>query len=372
MKILHISDLHIGKIILEQSMLKDQEYILNEIIKIAINKDVDAIMITGDVYDRSIPPADAVSLFDNFLTKLKEKQITVLLITGNHDSKDRLGFGKKIMRESNVFIANNYEGEILKVPISKDNEAVNFYLLPFLRPADVVPFFENVTSYNDAIKKVLSTIEVDKKMKNIILTHQFITGDNLETCDSEQKSLGGIDNVDVSLFDDFDYVAMGHIHGPQRLMRDTCRYAGSPLKYSFSEENHNKSIVLIDTNQELTFELIPLKPLRDMHSIYGTLNDLLENKSDDYVRIVLTDEEEIYDPISKLRSNYPNMLRLEFDNIRRLNQNNNFMPTRAIKDYDPISLFNEFYLNQNNISLNEEQIKIVKDIFAEVVRDETN
>lgn len=366
MKVMHLSDLHLGKTVLEQSLIEDQKYILNEINKIIENENIETVLLSGDIYDKSIPPIEAVNMLDEFITKLQNKNINILIISGNHDSKDRLGFGNKILEKNKIYIETTYNGKLKKVKI----DDVNFYMLPFLKPALVKPFFDDVESYDDAIRKIISNEEINKDEKNIILVHQFVTSSSIEVIksDSETVSLGGIDNVNVDIFKDFDYVAMGHIHRPQKLTRDTIRYAGSILKYSFSEANYNKSVPVIDTN-DFSVNLIPLNPLHDMRIIEGTLNDLLKDSSNDYINAILLDEEELIDPIGELRKKYPNILKLEFKNKRNFyNEDSKSMASGNVKDRTPLDLFEEFYLNQNNITLDDE----LREIFNDIIKEATN
>lgn len=369
MKVMHLSDLHLGKIVLEQSMIEDQRYILDQINEIIENEKIETILISGDIYDKSIPPIEAVNMLDEFITNLQNKNINILIISGNHDSKDRLGFGNKILEKNNIYIETTYSGKLKKVKI-KD---VNFYMLPFLKPSLVKPFFEDIESYDDAIRKIILNEDINKNEKNIILVHQFVTSNSEEVIksDSETVSLGGIDNVDVDIFKDFDYVAMGHIHRPQKLTRDTVRYSGSILKYSFSEANYNKSVPIIDTTN-FSVNLIPLKPLHDMKIIEGKLQDLLENSSNDYINAILLDDEELIDPIGELRKKYPNILKIEFKNKRSFyNENSKSMASGNVKERSPLDLFEEFYLNQNNVTLDDELRKILNDVIKEV-SNETN
>ncbi len=381
MKILHISDLHLGKIVLEQSMIEDQKYILNQIISLIKKESVEVLLISGDIYDRSIPPVEAVKLLNDFLVTLTEMNIKTFIIAGNHDSKERLNFGNKILEAKNIYIEGTFNGKLKKVTLSDSYGELNIYMLPFTRPNEVSLYYdEEFESYQDAIKKIIDETLVDKSKRNIILVHQFVTSGTIEPVrsESENKSLGGIENIDVDIFKDFDYVALGHIHGPQKLKLDTVRYAGSPLKYSFSECHQKKSAVLIDYTDELKFDLVPLIPLRDMREIKGPI-DLLISKEvsnlgnrEDYIKAILTDEEELYDPIGKLRTVYPNILRLEIENKKTaINLSSKTAASGNIKERLEIDLFKEFYENQNNIPLNEKQINIVNNIIKEV-KNETD
>ncbi len=373
MKLLHLSDLHIGKIIYEQSLLEDQEYILKEIIKIAKKEKVDAVLISGDIYDRSIPPADAVDVLNDFLNKLiKILKIKVFIISGNHDSKERLNFGSKIFENDGLYIQTTYNGKITSIELS---DKINIYMLPFIKPIEVKQYFETekIDTYNEAIKLIVDNEKIDENKVNILMAHQFVTAGNKspETCESETTlNVGGIENVDSSNFDKFDYVALGHIHGPQRIGKDTIRYSGTMLKYSFSEANHNKSAVLINikNNKSVEYKLIPLKPLRDMRVIKGPIEELLnkENYKDtntqDYIKAIITNKEPVYDAIGQIRRVYPNTLSLEISNIKSSIQNVELENIEELKQKDEFELFDDFYEFQNNIRLDDEQKKIIKDI----------
>ncbi len=372
MKLLHLADLHIGKIIYDQSLLEDQEYMLKEIVKIAEKEKVDAVLISGDIYDRSVPPADAVDVLNEFLNKLiKILKIKVFMISGNHDSKERLNFGSKIFENDGLYIQTNYDGKIKCVEIS---DKVNIYMLPFIKPVEVKQYFETETidTYNEAMNLIMKNEEIDENKVNILMAHQFVTAGNNgpEICESETINVGGIENVDSSNFDKFDYVALGHIHGPQQIGKDAIRYSGTMLKYSFSEANHNKSVVLINikNDKSVKYQLIPLKPLRDMRVIKGPIEELLkeENYKDtntnDYIKAIVTNKEPIYDAIGQLRRVYPNTLSLEISNVKTSIQNLELESIEKLKQKDEFELFDDFYEFQNNIRLDDEQKKIIKDI----------
>ena len=379
MKIMHLSDLHLGKSILEQSLIVDQEYILNQIIDIVKEKCIDIVLIVGDVYDKGIPNVDAVRLFSSFLTKLYKLKVKVLLISGNHDSKDRLSFGNELFVDNGVYIEGIFNGELRKVTFNDDNGNLNIYMLPFIKPADVRRYYSDIQidSYDDAVRCIINNTKIDKNERNIIMVHQFVTagGVDVERSESESLSLGGIDNIDVSIFDDFDYVAMGHIHKGQRLIKDIVRYSGSPLKYSFSEVNHRKSVPIIEfiDKGNINIELVDLVPLRDMKIIKGTMEELLSKdfikniNIEDYISVVLTDEDYIMDAIGKLRSVYKNILRLEYDNKRTsgymLNDSKNNIDVNVLSE---IELFSKFYEMQNNIELSDEKRDIVEHIIEEI------
>ena len=378
MRIMHLADLHLGRTILEQSLIEDQKYILDEIIELAIDKKVDLILIAGDVYDKSIPSVEAVNLFSKFLTSLYKKNIKVCVISGNHDSKDRLSFGNELFIDNGIYIEGVFNGELKYIELEDEYGKLNIYMLPFVKPVDVRKYYpdEKIDSYDDAVRCIIKNTKIDKKGRNIIMVHQFVTGSNIdiERSDSETISLGGIDNVDINNFIDFDYVAMGHIHGPQRLLRDTARYAGSPLKYSFSEVNQKKSIPIINFRgkDDIEFELVSLLPLRDMRIIKGPIDKLLDKdvykdtNLDDYICAVITDNDYVVDAIGKLRDVYKNILKVSYDNDRT-NIDNDIDIQNINKDLSPIELFSDFYKMQNNIDIDKKRERIVNDIIKEVM-----
>lgn len=385
MKILHLADLHLGKILQEQSLIEDQEYMLKEIINIIKVEKVQVLLISGDVYDRSVPPTEAVNLLDNFLKILiKDLKIKVFIISGNHDSKDRLGFGNKIFEDEGLYIESKYNGRLKKVRLEDEYGPLNIYMLPFIKPVEVKKFFEDdlENNYDLAINKIIEKEEIDKSERNIIMVHQFVTAGNVkpERTESEVLSLGGIENVDVSNFKSFDYVAIGHVHRPQKIGRDTARYAGTILKYSFSEINHNKSIPIIDIKEKgnITINLLPLKPLRDMREIKGPIEELIKEENykegnlEDYIKAIITNEEPVYDAIGKIKKIYPNTLKLEIQNSKTINSNTEQnINLEEVKKKSELELFSDFYKLQNNLDLNEKQKEIVKNIISEV-KHETN
>ncbi len=385
MKILHLADLHFGKILQEQSLIEDQEYILKEIINIIKVEKVQVLLISGDVYDRSVPPTEAVNLLDDFLKILiKDLKIKVFIISGNHDSKDRLGFGNKIFEDEGLYIESKYNGRLKKVRLEDEYGPLNIYMLPFIKPVEVKKFFEDdlENNYDLAINKIIEKEEIDKSERNIIMVHQFVTAGNVkpERTESEVLSLGGIENVDVSNFKSFDYVAIGHVHRPQKIGRDTARYAGTILKYSFSEINHNKSIPIIDIKEKgnITINLLPLKPLRDMREIKGPIEELIKEENykegnlEDYIKAIITNEEPVYDAIGKIKKIYPNTLKLEIQNSKTINSNTEQnINLEEVKKKSELELFSDFYKLQNNLDLNEKQKEIVKNIISEV-KHETN
>lgn len=384
MKILHLSDLHIGKIVLEQSMLEDQKYMLDQIIDEIKKEKIEVVLISGDVYDRSVPPADAVDVLDNFLKVLiKDLNIKVFMIAGNHDSKERLNFGSKIFANDGLYICANYNGKLDKVELEDEFGKLNIYMLPYIKPVEVKKYFEDVEilSYNDAVKAVLENEEINKDERNIIISHQFVTAGNEEPekSDSETIFLGGTENVDVSCYSDFDYVAIGHIHGPQRIGRDTARYAGTMLKYSFSEVNQNKCLTVLDFKEKdnLDIRLVQIKPLRDMRVIKGPIEELLKEENyittnrEDYIRAIITNEEPVYDAIGQIKKVYPNTLRLDIENSKVMaGLEANMTNLDNIKKKDEVELFNEFFNFQHNQDLSDIQLEIIKDVVKEVKKEE--
>lgn len=325
MKLIHLSDLHLGKRVNEFSMLEDQQYILKEILQIMDRERPQAVIIAGDVYDKSVPSAEAVTLLDDFLVRLSRRKVQVFVISGNHDSPERMAFGGRLMEESGVHMAPVYNGKAVLFTLEDEYGPVNLYLLPFLKPAHIRRFFpeREISSYTGALSAAVEEMAVDTALRNVLVTHQFVTG--AERCESEELSVGGTDNVDVSAFDPFDYVALGHLHGPQQVGRETVRYCGTPLKYSFSEASHHKSVTVVELGPkgDVAVRTIPLMPMRDMVELRGTYKELtlLEfyqgtTYQQDYVHITLTDEEDVPNAVGKLRTIYHNLMKLDYDNQR--------------------------------------------------------
>ena len=374
MKIMHLSDLHLGKRVNEFSMLEDQIYILNEIINIIDEQKPKVIILAGDIYDKPIPPAEAVEIFDDFLYKLSKRNPAVFIISGNHDSAERIAFGSRLFDKSGIYLSPVYNGKISPICIDDKYGKVNFYMLPFIKPVHVRRFFPDaeIYTYTDALSTVISDMHIDTAQKNILITHQFVTGSS--RTESEDVSVGGSDNVDADIFKDFDYVALGHIHRSQSCGSEYIRYCGTPLKYSFSESKDTKSITVIDIKEkgDIKLDFIPLTPLRDMVEIKGSYNELMlksfyENTSltDDYVHITLTDEEDIPDVITKLRVVYKNIMKLDYDNQRTKKSSE----INLINDMDsksPLELFDTFYELQNGKHLSDTQRVFLKNIIEEI------
>ena len=366
MKLIHLSDLHLGKRVHEQSMLEDQAYILQEITAMIEGEHPDGVLIAGDIYDRPVPPVEAITLFDGFLVRLSEMGIPVFLIGGNHDSTERIAFGGRLMENSGVYVSPAYDGAVRSVTLCDQYGEVDVWLLPFVKPAHVRATLpederETVMTYTDALRRAIDRMALDVSRRNILLTHQFVAG--CHTSDSEEMSVGGTDCVEASVFEAFDYVALGHLHRPQSAGAAHIRYCGTPLKYSFSEVRDQKSVTVVEMYEKGRVEVrtVPLVPLRDMTEIRGTYDEVtLRNFYEgttyrtDYLRVILTDEEDVPDGIGKLRAIYPNLLCLEYDNTRTRTQ-------RTVSDIQdesatpPLELFADLYEMQNNRPMQDEQ-----------------
>lgn len=360
MRFVHLSDIHIGKRVYEFSMIDDQKYILSQIVQIIAKSEVDAVFIAGDVYDKSLPSAEAVTVFDDFLTKLSRLGLHIFVISGNHDCAERLAFGAGIMENQNIHIAPAFTGSLKCVKLEDDYGKINIYMLPFIKPSGIRQYYnENeINDYTAAVKTVIDNEDIDVNERNILIAHQFVTG--ASRCDSNEVTVGGLDNVEADVFSMFDYVALGHIHGRQCVARESLRYCGSPLKYSFSEEKQEKYVTIVDMTDGIKMSEVVLKPLHNMRRIKGSYDELtyrenyISDKPDDYVYITLTDEEEIPDAIGKLRSIYPNIMRLDYDNTRT-RENKEIRLVDKPENKSPLELFEEFYQMQNNRQMSEEQ-----------------
>ena len=372
MKLMHLSDLHIGKRVNEVSMIEDQKYILDRILEMIDASRPDAVLIAGDVYDKSVPSTEAVGLFDDFLFRLAQRKIPALIISGNHDSPERLSFASRLLRESGIHICPVYDGNLEPVTLQDAWGPVDFWLLPFLKPAHVKRCWpeETIESYTDACRVAVEKMGVDPRRRNVLLTHQFVTG--AATCESEELSVGGSDNVDASVFDLFDYVALGHIHGPQNVGTPKIRYCGTPLKYSFSEAEHYKSVTLAELGPkgELKLETLPLVPLRDMRQIRGTFDQVKDpafsgGNPQDYVHVVLTDEQDVPEALGRLHLVYPNMLKLSYDNTRT-RRNSLVDGPEEIQRKNPLELFEELYEIQNNQPMSPQQREFARQLIGKI------
>lgn len=374
MKLIHLSDLHIGKRVNEYSMFEDQKYILLQILAIIDKENPDGVIIAGDVYDKSVPSAEAVEVFDDFLTNLAKRNVKTFVISGNHDSPERLSFGSRLMEHSGIYISKVYDGRVEPITLTDAYGELNIYLLPFIKPLHVRAYYPEaeINTYTDALRVAVDNMNVDKTKRNILVTHQFIT--DSQTSDSEEKSVGGTDNVDACVFDCFDYVALGHIHGPQNCGSERIRYCGTPLKYSFSEVNHKKSVTVVKINEKESLDIrtVELVPLRDMYEIRGKFEEIMQksfyentNYQESYMRIILTDEDDIPNALGTLRTIYHKLMKLEYDNTRT-RTNNVISAAEDVEKKSEFELFSEFYEKQNGQPMSEEQVSFVKTLIEEV------
>ena len=373
MKFFHLSNLHLGKRVNEYSMLDDQTYILQQILDLIDQERPEAILIAGDVYDKPVPPAEAVALFDDFLVSLSQRKLQVFIISGNHDSAQRLAFGNRLIETSGIHLSPVFDGTVSPITVTDQYGPIHLYLLPFIKPIHVRRFTdEPIESYTDAMAKVIRDMNPDFSQRNILITHQFVTGS--QRCESEELSVGGTDNVDVSVFDGFDYVALGHLHSPQRCSRDTIRYCGTPLKYSFSEAKDHKSVTVLEMAEKgsITIRTLPLTPKRDLLELTGPYQELMakafyqdKGYQEAYTHITLTDEQEVPDAIGKLRSVYHNLMKLDYDNTRT--RTSQVIEVGAdVNNKSPLELFSDLYELQNNQPMSETQEAFVAQLIEEI------
>lgn len=374
MKVAHLSDLHLGKRLNGFSMLDDQEYILEQIIGICDNQKVDAVIIAGDIYDKSVPPAEAVKLFDKFITELSERDLCAFIISGNHDSAERIAFGSRIMQAKRFYFSPVYNGDLTSATVTDDFGKVNFYMLPFVKPAVVRNIFNNdISDYTDAVRAAISNTSIDFSERNVLIAHQFVTG--AVRSDSEINPVGGLDNVDISVFEKFDYTALGHIHSPQN-MSDKVRYCGSPLKYSFSEADHSKSVTVIELKEKGNIDIseIQLDPKHDLRILTGSYDELMSRKfyssieTEDYMKIILTDKTPIAYAINIMRDVYPNIMQLEYSFS---NNNEFFIPeSYESKRLSEIELASDFYSVRCGEEMSTEQTEIISHIIDRIKESE--
>ena len=368
MKLIHLSDLHLGKRVDRFSMIEDQKYILNRILNIIDDEAPDVVIIAGDVYDKSVPSAEAVELFDDFLYRLAKRKSQVFIISGNHDSPERLAFGNRLIDASGIHLAPVYDGTVKCASPADGYGTVDIWMLPFIKPVHVRHYYpeEEISTYTDALRTAIAHMPLERTHRNVLITHQFVTG--AERSESEELSVGGSDNVDASVFADFDYVALGHIHGPQNIGTERIRYCGSPLKYSFSEAKHIKSVTVAELKEpgSLSVRTVPLVPMRDMVELRGSYEEVTAKAfydgtslQEDYVHITLTDEEDIPDAVTRLRVIYHNLMKLSYDNRRTRNQA--FAEgTADVDNKTPLELFAALYELQNGSEMSEEQVQYLK------------
>lgn len=378
MKLIHLSDLHLGKRLCEYPMLEEQEYILKKILNIIDDEKSDGVMIAGDVYDKAIPSAEAVSLFDDFLYSLSKRKQQVFVISGNHDSPERIAFASRIMDAGGIHMSPVFSGKTEPVSLTDEYGEVRVYMLPFIKPIHARKAFEGsvIETYTDAVRCAVDNMCIDTDKRNILITHQFVTG--ASRSDSEEISVGGSDNVDADVFEPFDYVALGHIHSPQNCSSDRVRYCGTPLKYSFSESKDKKSVTVVELREKgnVSYRTVDLVPKHDMVELKGTYEKLTykpyyENTTwqEDLTQITLTDEEDIPDAIGKLRVIYHRLLSLKYDN-RRTRSNAVINGDSEAEHKTPLELFSDLYELQNNRSMSDEQSEYVKDLIEKIWEDE--
>ena len=378
MRLAHISDLHLGKRVNEFSMLEDQRYIVKQIESILEEEAADAVFIAGDVYDKPVPPGEAVRLFDGFLTALADRGIHVFVISGNHDSPERIAFGSRLMEKSRVYMAPVYDGHVNPIELRDAYGSVYVYMLPFVKPAVVKKCWpeEGIETYEDAVGCAVAHMKEEAfvpEARNVLVAHQLVIG--ASRCDSEEVSVGGLDQVSAALFRDFDYTALGHIHGPQNAGGERIRYCGSPLKYSFSEAGHVKSVTIVDLEEKgnVRVRTRPLIPLHDMREIRGSYEEVVSRDFyrgtavDDYLHITLTDEEDILDAMGKLRAIYPNIMRLDYDNRRT--REGGQLPEKVQRAKSPLELLEELYALQNNQPMSGEQREFSARLIEELWED---
>lgn len=384
MKIIHLSDLHIGKRVNEFPMIEDQRYILDRIIEIIRDEKPKAVLIAGDVYDKPVPPAEAVQLFDDFISCLAGMDIELFIISGNHDSAERLSFGSRIMDSRGIHFAGGYDGSVRMFTIQDGYGPVNFYMLPFIKPVHVRQAHTDddaaagISIFTDAVRFAVDMMQVDTSERNVCIAHQYCTGS--ERSESEEIPIGGLDNVDSEVFAPFDYSALGHLHRPQDAGGKRVRYSGSPLKYSFSEAGHTKSVTVVELGSKKdgecsvdirTRELIPVRDMREIRGTFSELTDILYYQNintDDYMRIILTDEQDVIGALATLRGIYPNMMRLEYDNTRSRAA---AMPPDASESVrrSPLQIFADLYEHQNGKPLDEEQTELISGLIEKVWRE---
>ena len=375
MRILHLGDLHFGKRVDSLPLTEDQKYINKKILEMVDERQISAILIAGDVYDKSVPSEEAVNLFDTFLVELARRGLPVLIIAGNHDSAERLSFADKLIEAAKIYISPAYDGNVKKVVLNDEYGEINFYLMPFVKPSAVRRCFPNekIETYTDALSVAIKHMEADYSRRNIILSHQFVTGAQ-EGGSEDELFLGGSSNVDSYVYEQFDYAALGHIHRPQNVKNNTIRYCGSPMKFSFNEEKQNKGLTIIDIREkgDVTVEIYPLEPMRDFVTIKGKYNDIKKGSPDarpqDFVRLILTDEADIPNAFSNLSIAYPNLQNIRYDNTRTNNSANVDGADRDLS-LKPIELIEEFYELRNGQKMSPEQSNYLNDLIDKIWGD---
>ncbi len=375
MKFLHLADLHLGKRVNGFSMLEDQAHILRQILAILDDEQPDGVLIAGDVYDKSVPSVEAVELLDGFLTELRTRGVPVLLISGNHDSPERLAFGGRVMDSCGIHISPVYDGALAPVTLHDEFGPVHVWLLPFVKPAHMRRWFPDadIESYTDAVAEAVAHMDIDTAARNVLVTHQFVTGG--ARSGSEELSVGGTDNVDSGVFAPFDYVALGHLHGAQHIGRETIRYAGSPLKYSFSEARQHKSVTVVTLGEkgDVQVRTVALTPLRELREIRGSYDELTARSfyehttyRSDYLHLILTDEQDVFDAMSRLRTIYPYLMTLDYDNARTRAAGGMSVPAETERR-TPLELFETLYQRQNHQPMSEVQRAYIAQLMEQIM-----
>lgn len=372
MRTAHLADLHLGKTVNGFSMIDEQKHILDEILDIFKQEQIEAVMIAGDVFDRPIPSVEAIRLFNDFLNALVNEHCEVFIIAGNHDSGDRLSFGAELFENMHIHIAGNYEGVIPSYAMKDPYGTIVFHLLPFIRPINVNRYIDEqddkAADYTQAVQKALANDTVDPSVRNVILSHQFVTGVEVDENGSEELIVGGLDQVSGSVYDAYDYVCLGHIHHPQHVMRDTMVYSGTPLKYSFSEASQTKHVVIIDFHEKgnMIITAVPLHPLHEMREVQGTYDEVIHlPKSEDYMHVTLTDENDVPDAIRDLRQIFPNIMKLDYNNRRTQNASHIEVQQETITR-SPLEIFSTFFTERTHSELQDEQIKLLEELIPQV------
>ena len=378
MRFFHLSDLHIGKQFHYYNLKEDQEYMLKQVVEKAKEYKPDAVVIAGDIYDKSVPSAEAVSIFNQFLTELSEIEpaIPIMVIAGNHDSPQRLDYAREILDRQKIYIAGlpprKPEEYMKKVTLKDSYGEVHFYLLPFVKPGYVRNVFpeDAVDSYDDAVKMLIFRENVNTAERNVIVSHQFYTSNGKEPVRSESETVnvGGLDNIDVSALDVFDYAALGHIHRGQKSGNEKNRYCGTLLKYSVSEEKDEKQLCMVELKEkgsEVTIQKIPLYPLRDVKRLRGKLEQILieQDSKKDYVSVTITDEIEPYRMREQLEAYFPYLLEIRIDNTRTKTSFHGEEPDVSVKN--PLDTFAEFFAEMQGRELTEPERKLLEDIMEE-------
>lgn len=373
MKLAHISDLHLGKTLYNYSLIEDQEYILEQIVGILVEKKVEVLMIAGDVFDKNVAPEAGLKIFRKFLNRLVESKIKVLIISGNHDSAERLTFGGEFMTEKGIFFSKVYDGKIEPVSFEDEYGPVNFYLLPFIKPQIVNHYIEGneIDTYEEAVQFAVKNMNINTSERNVILAHQNIL--SAKRCESEENIIGGLDAVSDAVFKDFDYTALGHIHSQQKIGKNNVFFCGTPLKYSVSEFDQEKKMPIISLAEKgkLDIEMIPLIPKRDLRKITGTLDEILSNaKNDpnnheDFIDITLTNEDEVMDAMASLRTVYPNVLKLSYDN-KASRAAENVEKFSGVNEKKPLEIFEAFYQSRRGTEMNDEQKNYIQALIEKI------